>query len=81
MAELVVDGVRLVYDVHGEGPPVLLIAGTGMPAAMWGMTATPPLLEAGYQVITFVPTSSAPRCSWRSCSRAGPPRHRRCSPR
>ena len=31
MAEVVVDGVRLVYDVQGEGPPVLLIAGTGMP--------------------------------------------------
>lgn len=64
MAEVVVDGVRLVYDVQGEGPPVLLICGTGMPATTWAFTATPHLLGAGYQVITFdnrgIPPSDVP---------------------
>jgi pimeloyl-ACP methyl ester carboxylesterase len=60
VAELEVEGVRLVYDVHGDGPPVLLVAGTGMPAAVWGMTAVPPLLAAGYQVITYDNRGIAP---------------------
>ena len=58
--EVVVDGVRLVYDVQGEGPPVLLVCGTGMPAAMWSMLAAPPLLEAGYTVVTFDNRGIAP---------------------
>lgn len=64
MSDLDVDGVRIAYDVQGEGPPVLLVAGTGMPAAMWGVTAAPHLLGAGYQVVTYdnrgVPPSDVP---------------------
>jgi pimeloyl-ACP methyl ester carboxylesterase len=58
--EVVVDGVRLAYDVRGEGPPVLLVCGTGMPAAMWQVLIAPHLSEAGYQVITFDNRGIAP---------------------
>jgi pimeloyl-ACP methyl ester carboxylesterase len=60
MADVVVDGVRLVYEVQGDGPPVLLIAGTGMPAAMWSVLATPHLLGAGYSVVAFDNRGIAP---------------------
>jgi pimeloyl-ACP methyl ester carboxylesterase len=60
MAEVVVNGVRLVYDVQGDGPPVLLVCGTGMPAAMWSVLAAPSLLEAGYSIITFDNRGIAP---------------------
>ncbi len=60
MADVVVDGVRLVYEMQGDGPPVLLIAGTGMPAAMWSMLATPHLLGAGYSVVAFDNRGIAP---------------------
>ena len=53
MAEATVNGVRLAYDVHGEGEPVLLICATGQPAFSWSLSQVPALTGAGYQVITF----------------------------
>src|SRR5688500_6876944 len=60
MGEVAVDGVRIAYDVQGDGPPVLLIAGTGMPAAMWSVLIAPHLLDAGYRVITYDNRGIAP---------------------
>lgn len=50
---VVVNGVRLVYDVAGDGDPVLLIGGTGMPGALWQLASGPTLVAAGYRVITY----------------------------
>jgi pimeloyl-ACP methyl ester carboxylesterase len=48
-----VGGVRLAYGAAGEGDPVLLIGGTGMPGALWQVASGPALVTAGYRVITF----------------------------
>ena len=51
-----VDGdVRLEYEVLGEpsAPPVLLVMGLGMPAAMWPQEFLAALLGRGLRVITF----------------------------
>jgi pimeloyl-ACP methyl ester carboxylesterase len=53
MAEATVNGVRLVYDVHGSGEPVVLVCGTGQPAFSWDVFQVPALTAAGYQVVTF----------------------------
>jgi pimeloyl-ACP methyl ester carboxylesterase len=50
---VVVNGVRLAYDVAGDGEPVLLIGGTGMPGALWQLASAPALVAAGYRVITY----------------------------
>lgn len=59
-----VDGATLVYDRFGEGEPVLVIAGLGMPALLWHETLVPPLVADGHEVITFdnrgVPPSDSP---------------------
>jgi pimeloyl-ACP methyl ester carboxylesterase len=34
MAYAIINGIRLHYDVTGEGPPVLLISGLGSPAVL-----------------------------------------------
>lgn len=59
MPTAAVNGIELAYDVHGDGPPVLLICGTGQPAAMWAMTGT---LDAfpGHSIITFDNRGIAP---------------------
>ena len=53
MAEATVNGVRLAYELHGEGEPVVLICGTGQPAFSWTLSQVPALNGAGYQVLTF----------------------------
>jgi pimeloyl-ACP methyl ester carboxylesterase len=60
MAEATVNGVRLAYDVHGDGEPVLLVCATGQPAFSWGLSQVPALTAAGYQVITFDNRGMAP---------------------
>jgi pimeloyl-ACP methyl ester carboxylesterase len=60
MAEAIVNGVRLVYDVHGTGEPVVLVCGTGQPAFSWTLFQVPALTAAGYQVITFDNRGIAP---------------------
>jgi pimeloyl-ACP methyl ester carboxylesterase len=53
MPDATVNGVRLAYDVHGEGEPVLLVCALGQPAFSWSLSQVPALNGAGYQVVTF----------------------------
>jgi pimeloyl-ACP methyl ester carboxylesterase len=60
MPEATVNGIRLAYDIHGEGDPVLLVAATGQPAFSWTLAVVPALNAAGYQAITFDNRGVAP---------------------
>lgn len=51
MSTATVNGVTLRYDVRGEGPPLLLIAGLGLSSLAWAAAA--PRLAQSYTVITF----------------------------
>jgi len=51
MAYAIVNGIRLHYDVAGEGPPVLLISGLGSPAIGWALQVK--ALTAHFRVVTF----------------------------
>jgi 3-oxoadipate enol-lactonase len=51
MSTTTVNGVSLHYEVTGEGPPLLLIAGLGSSSVAW--TAAVPRLAADFTVITF----------------------------
>ncbi|PIE25826.1 MAG: alpha/beta hydrolase [Micrococcales bacterium] len=53
MAWLDVNGVRLSYEITGEGPPVLLVMGSGARGRMWHLHQVPALTAAGYRVVTF----------------------------
>lgn len=59
-----VSDIRVSYQVHGTGEPVLLIAPAGTRSAVWSNFQVPALLRAGYQVITFdsrgTPPSAVP---------------------
>lgn len=61
---LLTNGVRLAYERHGSGEPVLLIMGTGAAGRVWTMHQTPALVRAGYEAITFdnrgIPPSDCP---------------------
>ena len=67
-----VSGVQLFYERHvghGDRPPVVLVCGTGQPAASWtmfGMIGT--FTAAGHDVITFenrgMPPSTCPTPPW-----------------
>jgi len=46
-----IDGVNLHYDIEGEGPPLLLIAGLGANASAWATIR--PRLTAEFTCITF----------------------------
>jgi pimeloyl-ACP methyl ester carboxylesterase len=63
--EVTTEGATLVYDVAGEGDPVLLIAGCGQPAVAWHLSLVPALVAAGFRVATYdnrgvEPSSSPP---------------------
>ncbi len=62
MPDVEVNGIRLAYDVHGEGnaETVLLVCGTGQPAFSWSFTQVPALTAAGYRVVTFDNRGMAP---------------------
>lgn len=47
------DGIRLSYHDHGDGPPVLLLTGTGAPSSVWDLHQVPALRAAGFRVITM----------------------------
>jgi thioesterase CepJ len=49
------NGIRLAYDEHGAGQPVLLIGGTGMPGYAWDLVGldTNAFIDAGFRVVTF----------------------------
>jgi pimeloyl-ACP methyl ester carboxylesterase len=49
MAMLLRDGREIYHEVHGEGPPLLLIPGLGSDVLSWGGLLTP--LAQSYQVI------------------------------
>jgi esterase len=50
MAEAHVNGVRLYYEEHGQGPPILCVHGTGGSALMWG-AAVPELARLGRVIV------------------------------
>lgn len=58
--EVTVNGVRLSFDVRGEGDPVVLVCGTGQPAFSWDLGVAPGLLDAGHRVVTFDNRGVAP---------------------
>jgi 3-oxoadipate enol-lactonase len=51
MAYAIVNGIRLHYDMAGDGDPVLFIAGLSMPGAMWAPQVK--ALAPHFRVITF----------------------------
>jgi len=60
MPEATVNGIRIVYDEHGEGEPLVLVCGLGQPANTWEFSILPGLVAAGYRVITFDSRGMAP---------------------
>src|SRR5438270_1419304 len=64
MPDADVHGLRLHYDVFGEGDPVLLVCGTGQQSFTWQLFQVPVLTAAGYRVITYdnrgIPPSDCP---------------------
>ena len=58
------NGIRLSCTVEGDGEPVVLISGTGMPPEQWQLGLAPALVERGYRVVTFanrgIPPSDCP---------------------
>ncbi|MER6178646.1 alpha/beta hydrolase [Streptosporangium sp. NPDC001681] len=56
-----VNGVRIAYDLIGEGEPVVLLGGTGMPIFWWDAgNVRSALVSAGYQVLAFAARGVAP---------------------
>jgi thioesterase CepJ len=47
------NGTRLSYHDYGDGPPVLLLTGTGAPSSVWDLHQVPALRAAGFRVITM----------------------------
>jgi pimeloyl-ACP methyl ester carboxylesterase len=60
MPDVTVDGVKLSYERHGRGAPVVLVCGLGQPAFSWQYSLLPPLVDAGHEVITFDNRGMAP---------------------
>jgi pimeloyl-ACP methyl ester carboxylesterase len=64
MPEVVSNGIRLTYEVAGEGEPLLLVAGTGQARETWEIFQIPALVSAGYKVYSFdnlgMPPSECP---------------------
>ena len=52
MPNTIVNGISIDYSTAGDGPPVLLICGTGQPADLW-FAQVADLAAAGHTVITF----------------------------
>ncbi|WP_250029470.1 alpha/beta fold hydrolase [Paractinoplanes maris] len=53
MTVIDVGGCRLHYQETGDGPGVLLLAGTGARGRTWHLHQVPALVAAGYRVVTF----------------------------
>jgi len=51
VAEATVNGVRLAYELHGQGEPILFLPGTSMEKEAWLVGPAPALADAGYQVV------------------------------
>lgn len=54
------NGVRLSYDVTGDGPLVVMVMGTGSPGRVWRTYQVPALVKAGFRVATFDNRGIAP---------------------
>jgi 3-oxoadipate enol-lactonase len=46
------DGIDLYYEVHGEGPPLVLVMGIGYDSALWKLAQLPALSQR-FQVVIF----------------------------
>ncbi len=51
MPKISANGIKIQYEIHGEGTPLILIAGLGYPAWQWHRML--PYLAAHFEVITF----------------------------
>ena len=51
MAYIDVPGARLYYEVHGDGPTLLLSPGNGVPSSLWGPLL--PLLSARFRTVVY----------------------------
>jgi len=62
--QLLTNGIRLAYQRHGSGEPVLFIMGSGAAGQVWTVHQTPAIVRAGYEAITFdnrgIPPSDCP---------------------
>jgi pimeloyl-ACP methyl ester carboxylesterase len=58
------NGIRLSVTEEGDGDPVVLISGTGMPPEQWQLGLAPALVAQGFRVVTFanrgIPPSDCP---------------------
>ena len=45
--------VKLHYEMEGSGPPLLMVAGTGLPGATWRTGPSAQYAAEGFTVITF----------------------------
>jgi len=52
MPKASVNGIQIRYEVYGEGPPVMLIAGTAQPLSTYELSPVP-LLKDDCQVVVF----------------------------
>lgn len=52
MATATVNGISIDYSIAGQGPPVVLICGTGQPADLW-FAQVADLTAAGHTVVSF----------------------------
>ncbi|WP_446045731.1 alpha/beta fold hydrolase [Streptomyces olivaceus] len=53
MAWATVNNIRVHYESHGAGEPVLMVMGSGSRGRVWQLHQVPALTAAGYRVITF----------------------------
>ncbi|GGC77271.1 alpha/beta hydrolase [Hoyosella rhizosphaerae] len=53
MSSVTVNGITLNYRLHGHGPLVVMVMGTGSPGRVWEMYQVPALVAAGFSVATF----------------------------
>src|SRR5512144_1552617 len=45
--------VKLNYELEGNGPPLLMVAGTGLPGATWRTGPSAQYAAEGFTVITY----------------------------
>jgi pimeloyl-ACP methyl ester carboxylesterase len=51
MPKITINDIQLYYEVHGQGQPVVLIAGAGQASTYWKLADIVPTLAQSYQVI------------------------------
>ncbi|MDD9380325.1 alpha/beta hydrolase [Streptomyces sp. ZAF1911] len=76
MESVVVGEVRIAYERRGQGRPVVLSGGTGMPPVAWELCGVrEDLVQAGFEVITYaargVSPSDAPAAPYSMADLAG----------